>query len=96
MISQLRIYTVNKGQMDSWLTVFKEELIPLLKKHGIDIEGTWVDAARERFVWIRAFENQADLEAKEAAFYGSAEWKAKADRVRGYLARREVTLIEPV
>ena len=95
MVSQLRIYTINKGQMDSWLKVFKEELVPLLKKHEIQIDGTWVDSERERFIWIRTFLDPADLERKEAAFYNSPEWKAKVDRVRGHLARREITVIHP-
>ncbi len=94
MISQLRVYTVNKGQMDSWLREF-EALRPLLAKHGIRVDGTWVDAESERFIWVRSFEDEADLEAKEAAFYGDPQWLAGVDRVRSHLAHREITLVKP-
>lgn len=96
VIAQLRIYTVNKGQMDSWLKTFKEEVAPLVKQHGMGIAGTWVDRERERFVWIRTYQDEADIEKKESAFYNSPEWKQIVDRVRGHLARREISVIEPV
>jgi hypothetical protein len=95
LISQLRIYTINKGQMDSWLKAF-EGLKPLLAEHGIQVDGTWVDEENERFIWVRSFEDQADLEKKEAAFYGSGKWLAGVDHVRSHLARRDITVISPV
>ncbi len=95
LISQLRVYTINRGQMDSWLKAF-EGLKPLMEEHGIQIDGTWVDEENERFIWVRSFEDQADLERKEAAFYGSEQWLAGVDHVRGHLARRDITVISPV
>ena len=93
LISQLRIYTINRGQMDSWLNTFNNDLRPLLAEHGIKVDGSWVDEENERFVWIRSFEDQTDLERKEAAFYGSAQWLANVDHVRSHLARRDITVI---
>ena len=93
MISQLRIYTINRGQMDSWLETFNGLLRSLLAEHDIKVDGTWVDEENERFIWIRSFEDQADLEQKEAAFYGSPGWLANVDHVRSHLARRDVTVI---
>jgi len=29
MLSQLRIYTINKGEMDAFLTHFKQDIVPL-------------------------------------------------------------------
>jgi hypothetical protein len=95
LISQLRIYTINRGQMDSWLKAF-DGLKPLMAEHGIQVDGTWVDEENERFIWVRSFEDQADLERKEAAFYGSEKWLAGVDHVRGHLAHRDVTVISPV
>lgn len=96
MIAQLRIYTINNGQMDDWLKVFKEEISPIVEKHGMGIDGAWVDAESERFIWIRTFEDEADIERKEAAFYASEEYTAIRERVLSYLARRDITVIKPV
>ena len=34
MLTQIRIYTINKGEMDNFLTHFKEEIMPLHEKIG--------------------------------------------------------------
>lgn len=94
MISQLRIYSINRGQMDSWLKAF-EGLRPLLVKHGIQVDGTWTDAENERFIWVRSFADEADLARKEEAFYSDPEWLAMVDHVRSHLARRDITVIRP-
>ena len=39
MISQIRIYTINKGEMDNFLEHFKDDIIPIHKKIGVPIVG---------------------------------------------------------
>lgn len=93
-VAHLRTYTINKGQMDSWLKLFDERLVPLLTEHGIKVEGKWVNDEQTQFIWVRSYgETEADLEAKEAAFYGSEWWKSNVDHVRGHLAHRDIKLI---
>lgn len=96
-IAHLRTYTINAGQMDSWIALFNEHLVPLLREHEICVEGAWVNEARTQFIWVRSYgETEADLERKEAAFYGSAWWRANVDRVRGHLAHREITVLRSI
>jgi hypothetical protein len=93
-VAHLRTYTINAGQMDSWLTLFNEQLIPLLREHDIRVDGAWVNDARTQFIWVRSYgETDADLERKEAAFYGSDWWQANVGFVRSHLAHREITVI---
>jgi hypothetical protein len=95
-IAHLRIYTINKGQMDDWLKLFKD-LIPLMAEHGIKVESAWVNSDRTQFIWIRSYgDNVANIEKREAAFYGSAWWKANVDHVRSHIAHREVKQIESI
>ena len=35
MISQIRIYTINKGEMDNFLKHFKEDIMVLQQKIGV-------------------------------------------------------------
>ena len=94
-IAHLRIYTINKGQMDSWLKLFHEEITPKTIEAGIKVETVWTNSEKSQFIWIRSYgETEADLEAKEAAFYGSDWWTANVDRIRGHLAHREIIQIE--
>ena len=96
MISQLRIYTINKGMMDSWLKVFEERIRPLHEQKGIPIGPTWVNAARTEFIWVRSFDSEDVIAQKEAEYYGSPERKALGDLPGTHIAKTEVRVINPV
>ena len=96
MVSQLRIYTINRGMMDSWLKLFEEHIRPLHKKLGIPVEATWVNADRTEFLWVRSFDSVDVIADKEAAYFASPERKALADIPTSHIAKIEVRVIEPV
>ena len=96
MISQLRIYTVNRGMMDQWLKLFTETIVPLQEKHGIKIDGMWVNEDDNQFIWVRSFVDAADMESKVASFRSSQEWQAVSDHVMSHLASEDVRDMEPV
>ena len=92
--AQLRRYTINKGQMDSWLECFKEE-IPILEHIGIKVESYWVNEENTQFIWIRSYGNSIkNIKQKEDSFYGSEWWKKNVDFVRGHISHREIKLIK--
>ena len=95
-VAHLRTYTINKGQMDSWLTLFNEQLRPLLREHDIRVEGTWVNNERTQFIWVRSFASEDVIAQKESEYYGSPERKALGDLPGTHIAKTEVRLIEPV
>jgi hypothetical protein len=94
MVSRLRIYTINRGMMDSWVTLFHEQLKPNHEKYGIPIEATWVNADRTEFIWIRSFESMDDMPKQEAAYYASPERQALGDLPQTHIAKIEVRIIE--
>ena len=96
MIAQLRTYTINKGMMDDWLKVFREDIVPLCRSMGIGVESAWVNDEGTQFTWIRTFEDADDIERKEAAMYGSEWWDENVTFVRSHLAHREFTVVNPV
>ena len=96
MVSQLRIYTINRGMMDSWLKLFEEHIRPTHQKYGMPIERTWVNVDRTEFIWVRCFASAADIPRKEAEFLASPERKAVHDWVISHIAKIEVRVIEPV
>jgi hypothetical protein len=68
MLSQIRIYTINKGEMDAFLKHFKEDLMGLHERIGVPIVGTWVNRPQNEFIWVRSYKDKADLEAKNKEF----------------------------
>ena len=95
MIYQLRIYTVNSGMMDQWVKFFNETVVPIQERIGMKIDGKWVNADRNQFIWIRSFADAEDVKAKEAAFHAAPEWNAVVEYARSHLARVEVQTMEP-
>ena len=96
MVSQLRIYTINTGMMDSWLKIFEETIRPLHSKLGIPVERTWVNAEANEFVWVRSFKNAEEIKGKEEAYFASDERKSLGDIPQQHIAKMEVRVIEPV
>ena len=73
MLSQIRIYTINKGEMDAFLKHFKDEVMVVHERIGVPIVGTWVNRPQNEFIWIRTHEDAADLEVKTKAFRREVE-----------------------
>jgi hypothetical protein len=68
MLAQLRIYTINKGEMDAFLNHFENEVMPLHKQANWPVVATWVNRPQNEFIWLRTYSDAADLEAKTKAF----------------------------
>src|SRR5215475_2528853 len=92
MISQIRIYTINKGEMDNFLKHFKEDIVPLHQKIGVPIVGTWVNRPQNEFIWVRNYKDKADLEAKSKAV--QAEVARSGIKLGTTVAKMEVREVE--
>jgi hypothetical protein len=96
MTAQLRIYTINRGMMDSWLQVFNEHIRPLHDRLGIPVISTYVNADRTEFIWVRRFNNTEEIPTKEAEFFASPERTALGDIPPQHIAKMEVRVVEEV
>ena len=73
---EIRSYRLKSGTRPEFARVFHEEALPLLQARRIDVVafGGSPDDPDAAFL-IRAFDDLADRERREADFYGSAEWR---------------------
>ena len=73
---ELRQYKVLNGQMENWLKVMQEEIIPFQVAKGMVIAGSFRGEEDESiYVWIRRFENEEKREELYSAVYESEVWK---------------------
>ena len=73
---ELRQYKVLNGQMENWLKVMQEEIIPFQVAKGMVIAGSFRGEDDESvYVWIRRFENGAKRDELYSAVYESEVWK---------------------
>ena len=89
---ELRQYKVLPGQMDGWVKMMEEEIIPFQIAKGMVICGSYRGETDESvYVWTRRFENEAEREALYAAVYESDFWKTQiSPRVPDYLDRSAI------
>lgn len=86
---ELRQYKVLPGQMDAWLEVMENEIIPFQVSKGMVICGSFRhETDPSVYIWIRRFESEAQREALYKAVYESAFWKEQmSPRIPTYLDR---------
>ena len=75
-ISQLRIYTIKEGKTQEWLDGWTRGVLPLRRKFGFRIDGAWLVAGENRFVWILTYDDARGFEARDADYYESPERRA--------------------
>jgi hypothetical protein len=93
MIYQLRIYTINRGAMDDFLKHFHDETLPLHEKVGMPVVSTYVNRPQNEFIWVRSFADEADRDAKQAAFQQAA--RDAGIVLGGNVAKMEIRETEP-
>lgn len=74
--TELRQYVIKPGQMEVWLKLFHEEILPFQVGKGMLVTGSWRGETDDSvFVWTRRFENEAAREALYKAVYEDPHWK---------------------
>jgi hypothetical protein len=88
MVTQLRIYTINKGRLDDFVRAWCKGVYPLRLKQGYRIDGAWVIKERNEFVWLVSSDGN-DFAAKELSYYASPERAALNPDPAQYIAKAE-------
>lgn len=88
MYRELRVYTVRPGELDDWVTEWREHVLPLRQKLGFSVPAAWVVEGEDRFLWLLEYEGD-DYEAANAAYYDSPERKALDPDPARHLAASE-------
>ena len=94
MLAQIRIYTINRGEMDAFLEHFQRDVMPMHEKVGLPIVSTYVNRPQNEVIWVRTFADEADREAKQKAF--QAERAASGIQLGGNVAKMEIRDVEIV
>jgi hypothetical protein len=67
MVTQVRIYTINRGMLDSWIQLFNEKIVPTSARFGVNVVGAWVNRPQNEFIWVRTFESEDTLKVYETS-----------------------------
>jgi quinol monooxygenase YgiN len=90
MVTQVRIYTINRGMLDSWIQLFNEKIVPTSARYGVHVVGAWVNRPQNEFVWVRTFESDEALQVYEK----SPERATYSPQTGSHIAKIEVRTVE--
>jgi quinol monooxygenase YgiN len=90
MVTQVRIYTINRGMLDSWIQLFNEKIVPTSARFGVNVVGAWVNRPQNEFIWVRTFESEDSLKVYE----NSPERAAYSPQTGSHIAKIEVRTVE--
>ncbi|MGH2365976.1 MAG: hypothetical protein ACRDHX_15165 [Chloroflexota bacterium] len=90
MMTQVRIYTINRGMMDSWVKAFNKHIVPTSASYGVQVQAAWVNRTQNEFIWVRTFADEATLKAYET----SPERAAYSAETGSHIAKTEVRSVE--
>jgi hypothetical protein len=96
MREQLRIYTINKGELQQFAAEWHEKIRPLREKLGFRIVGAWTVEATNQFVWVLHCEGDEEWESMDQAYFASEERKAMVPDPARLIARMEQYFARPV
>jgi hypothetical protein len=96
VVSQLRVYTINRSKLDAFVEAWQAGVYPLRHQHGFTIDGAWVIRERNQFVWILSYDGPESWEAKNAAYYDSPERRRMDPDPAQYIAAQDEWFITPV
>jgi hypothetical protein len=92
MLAQIRLYTINRGEMDAFLENFQKVVLPLHEKVGMPVVATFVNRPQNEFIWVRTFTDAADRDAKQKAFQDARA--AAGIELGGNVAKMEIRDVE--
>lgn len=87
--TQVRIFTINKGKMNEFLSAWQKGVYPLRIKSGFKIEGAWVVQEKNKFIWIVSYNGPEGFEAKDSAYYASQSRTTMKPDPADYIADSE-------
>ena len=65
MVTQVRIYTVKSGMMDSWIKHFNTKIVPTSAKFGVKVLAAYANREQDEFIWVRRFDSEDALKQYE-------------------------------
>ena len=77
MINQLRIYQVPPGNSGPFLDRFRDHAARIMATYGFRIQAMWTTHSEDnlRFVYLLAWQDEAEMQTAWAAFLADQEWK---------------------
>jgi hypothetical protein len=89
MVTQIRIYTINRGELHQFENEWRAKIRPLRLELGFQVDGAWLLEETNQFVWLLSYDGPESWEAKDAAYYASPTRQKMSPNPARLIARVE-------
>lgn len=96
MTTQIRIYTINRGQLGQFVQEWEEKIRPLRQEIGFEVGGGWLLEETNQFVWLLSYDGPESWAKKDAAYYTSPTRLEMVPNPARLIARAEEYFAESV
>jgi hypothetical protein len=96
MLAQLRTYKIKDGDMDAFLALWRDHVVPARQAHGYRVLGAFNDPADGTFAWVVGHEAPDGWEAAEQAYYDSPERRSVPRNPYDLMDSWETKVLQPV
>jgi hypothetical protein len=93
--TQLRVYTIREGRLDEWIRLWREQIVPLRRERGFEIEGSWVDPNRREHIWLISHPGPESFEEANAVYWASPERQALGIDPKNFLVGERIQVVHP-
>ncbi len=94
---QLRRYQIVPGEYEAFVSWFEENMPPVRRATGFDVEFAYGVPERNEFVWAVSIPgDRAEFERVEAAYLVSPERAAAFDGIPERIAGKEIGFVDAV
>jgi hypothetical protein len=96
MIYEIRIYEAAEGRAEAMRKRFRDEVVPRLAKHGIELLGVFTASEEDgRLTYMTRFSSEEARKQGWASFGNDPEWKKikAASEVNGPLMKNQIVSV---
>lgn len=99
MIQELRQYEIAVGRMRDYVAAFKEDLVPIIQRHGLQLLGAWTTEVGQlnTFHHLWAFPDMETMRAQYVSLRSDPDWGGRfIPRAGPLVLSQNTTFIQPV
>lgn len=96
MLVQVRTYRIKPGQMEAFVALWRDHVVPARAAHGYEVLGAWNDPEDGTFVWVVSHAAPDGWEAAEKAYYDSPERNGLPQNPADLMDGAETKVLQPV
>jgi NIPSNAP protein len=96
MLVQVRTYKIKPGDMEEFVALWRDHIVPARAAHGFQVLGAWNDVEDGTFAWVVGHEAPDGWDAIEKAYYDSPERQGVPRNPSELMDGAETKVLAPV